>query len=1115
MKNLLKQSEDYTSLFKFDLKMRISVLLLLTSMFALQANESYSQRTKVTLNLENITVERLIDEIEDKTEFRFLFLLEDVNLKRIVSIRAKREKVNAILDRVFSNTETVYRIDDRQISLFKRGEPEVKTNNEPPQISLRGTVSDEYGAPLPGVSVIIKGTSIGVVTDFDGNYTIEAQSGQTLLFSFLGMKNKEVVVGNSQVIDVVMEEDVATLQEVVVEGYRTVAKEKSVISSVQLSSEALESRPNASFAQSLSGQVAGLDIQTGNGQPGANSLVQIRGVSSINGNTEPLFLMDGIPIDEDNFRSLNPNDIESISVIKDAAGSSIFGSRGANGVIVIKTKRGVKNAPLKVTYTGTIGVSKLQDHDYDFMSAPEYLRFERDVLGRGRGVGLTDAEIDATPTTDWENVFFRTGFTQNHTLTFAQGGENASSFTSLGYFNQEGILRTSNLQRFNFRNNLHGSSTNGKFNYSTSFTANYSKNNQPTAVGTFGVTTNLLYGVNASLPYISTDEYIDGATLANQGFSLALTPLYLIDRLRNYEYNEEEIKVIAGFSADYELARNLTAKINLGVDYTNIVTNELIPPDSYRALSARTDQIWRATPGFQGQRTFRDVSLNNNLSLNYNSTFDKHTVDATLFSEYFKAHRRNFGFFERGLNPRNFALGDGVAFVGDNADNDIFADNVFAFRRDAGLFSYFGNVDYDYDSKYGVSATLRRDASYRFSTTNRWGTFYSVGARWNVSNENFMENSVFNELKLRASYGTTGNQRIVDGDYFSAPDLHQSFYGTGNNRYGTGNALFLNQIGNNTLKWEEVTQANIGVDFQVFNNRLRGSLDVYHKTTDDLFQNRPVSAINAITSIRANSGSLVNKGVDWELHYDLLKKDDLLLTLNFVGNYNHNELTELPSETGEILGIGRVGGKIFEQRLVRYAGINPGNGNQLFFDVDGNLTENPVFARDAVWTGTNTTPDATGSFGFNFEYKGFYLDNQWSFVVGVDRHDIIYYELINNGFALTQFQLSRDILNAWTPDNRFTDIPAIDSPNATILRTGSDRFLSSSDYLRLRFLNIGYNFPKKLLEGTGMANLKIFGSAENLVTFSEWRGYDAESRVTETRQYPTPSIFSFGVEVGF
>ena len=1108
MKNLLKQPEVHTSLFKFDLKMRMSVLLLLTGMFALQASDSYSQRTKVTLNLENITVERLIDVIEDKTEFRFLYLLEDVNLKRIVSVKAKRERVNSVLDRVFLNTETTYQIDDKQISLVKRGKPAIEAK-ELPQSTVEGTVFDEFGAPLLGANVIVKGTSTGVVTDFDGKYTIQAQPGQTLVFSYVGMKDQEVVVGNNPVINVVLKEDVASLQEVVVEGYRTVAKEKSVIAGVTVTSEALEARPNASFVQSLSGQIAGVDIQTGSGQPGANSLIQIRGVSSINGNTEPLFLMDGIPINEDNFRSLNPNDIESISVIKDAAGSSIFGSRGANGVIVIKTKKGAKGSPLRIDYTGIQSFSSIQGNDYNLMSAQDYLRLERQ-LGIGRGNELfTDEAIDAAPDTDWMDFFLRTGTIENHTLSLTQGGENSATYTSLGYFNQEGILKNTGLQRFTFRNNLNGNSGNGKFNYTANITANYSKNDQVDDIGSTGVLTNNFYGAFSSIPYFTPEEYLGGQDLYDKGFNLRYVPLYIMDRLNTLTFLEEELKIVASFSADYELAKNLRARIVFGGDYESTTVLFSQAPEAYWSLLLADG---RSDGGFQDQSSIRDFAFTSTTSLNYNKSFGRHSLDATVAMDYFKAHSRFFAYTANGLDSRNFSPGDGSGFIPDNSSNDFFVDTVGANKLDAGLFSYFGNLDYDYDTRYGISATLRRDASYRFATTNRWGTFYSIGARWNISNESFMEGSAFNELKLRASYGTSGNQRISGNDYFSAADLPFSFYGTGRG-YGGANAIFSTQIGNSTLRWEEVTQGNIGLDFGVFRNRLRGSVDVYDKKTSGLFQLRPISLINAQSAISANVGDMTNKGVDLTLQYDVMRKEGLSLTINLVGNYNENELSNLPSESGEILGIGRNGGRISEYKLIRYAGVNPGNGNLLFLDIDGNLTENPDFDRDAVWTNKNATPDATGSFGFNFNYKGFYLDTQWNYVIGVDRFDFVYqgYTNVNRVGAL---QLSRDILNAWTPDNRITDIPGFNATNLGVISLGtSDRFLRSADYLRLRFLNIGYQFSNEFLKGTGLKKLKLFGSAENLVTFSEWRGFDAEAR-SGTRVYPTPRILSFGIELG-
>ncbi len=973
--------------------------------------------------------------------------------------------------------------------------------------TITGTVTSAVDNQLLlGVNVFVKNGTNGAQTDFDGNYSILAQPGQTLVFSYLGMKSYEVVVDNRTIINVVLEEDIASLQEVVVEGYRTVGKEKSVISGVTVTSEALEGRPNASVVQSLSGQIAGLDIQTASGQPGANSLVQIRGVNSINGNTEPLFLMDGIPINEDNFRSLNPNDILSVSVIKDAAGTSIFGSRGANGVIVIKTKRGAQGSPFRINYTGIQSFSSLQGNDYNFMSAQDYLRLERE-RNVGRGASMTDAEITAQPNTDWMDFFLRTGITQNHTLSFKQGGENSATYTSLGYFNQEGLLKNTGLQRFTFRNNLNGNSSNGKFSYAANFTANYSKNDQVDDIGSFGVLTNAFFGAFSSIPYFTPEDYQGGQDLFDRGFNLAFTPLYIMDRLNTLTFLEEEVKIVAGFSSEYELAKNLRAKINFGGDYENTTILFSQRPEAYWSLLLADDG--NDTAGFQDQSSIRDFSFNSTLSLNYNKSFGDHTLDATVFTDYFKAHSRVFGYRANGLDARSFFPGDGSGFIADNSDNDFFVDSANANRLDAGLFSYFGNVDYDYDTRYGISATLRRDASYRFATTNRWGTFYSVGARWNISNESFMENSAFNELKLRVSYGTTGNQRITGNDYFSGADLPFSFFGTGRG-YGGANAIFSTQIGNNTLKWEEVTQTNIGVDFGVFKNRLRGSIDVYDKKTEGLFQSQPISLINAQSTISANVGDITNRGIDWTLQYDLIKKENLRLTLNFVGNYNENELSNLPSEIGEILGVGRNDGRIGEFKTVRYVGVNPANGNLLFLDGDGNLTEDPDFDRDAVWTNKSNTPDATGSFGFNFNYKGFYLDTQWNYVIGIDRFDGILEEILDVNL-LGSLQISKDILNAWTPDNRITDIPSLDATNNTF--DGSDRFLRSADYLRLRFLNVGYIFPKEFLKGTGLTNLKIFGSAENLLTFSEWRGFDAESRAG-TRVYPTPRILSFGIELG-
>ncbi len=976
--------------------------------------------------------------------------------------------------------------------------------------TISGNVIDQSGLPLPGVSVIVVGTTNGTQTDFDGNYTINASVGQVLRFSYLGQKTVERTVGSPNSINVQLEEDAEALEEVVVQGYRTSTKEKSSIASVTISAETIEDRPNASFVQTLSGQVAGLNITTQSGQPGGNSQVNLRGVTSINGNTEPLFIIDGTPVDEDNFRSLNPQDIASISVLKDAGATAIYGNRGANGVVVIKTRQGSFNSGLKINYTGILSFSNLQDNDYNLMNSQEQLTLERE-RGAGRGDGLSDAEIAAFSTTDWADFFFDTGLTQNHTLSLSSGGENSSQFTSFGYFDQEGVLQGSDLKRFNIRNNTTGRSDNGKFTYGTNITINYSESNEPNAIGTGGINRNFVLGAYQSVPYISPDDYTNGADLLSP-LSFANTPLFLIDLLETHTRREDEVKIVGSVNAGYKLTDNLTANVVMSADYQNEILTRSEAPDSFNALLFGGGA--NPTSGFQDQQTRRVFTYNQVTSLNYAKSWGKHSIDVGAYTEYFRAFLRTFGFRQRGLDPKTFSPGDGAGFIADNSANDFFQDSPNSTIRNAGLFSYFSQADYDYDTRFGITGTIRRDASYRFSGSNRWATFWSVAGRWNIGNETFMEGSIFDVLKLRASYGTSGNQRIAGATYFSAPDLTQNFFATGPG-YAGQNSIFLSQIANTTLRWETVTQTNVGVDFELFDRRLRGSVDGYIKETTDLFQSTPVSAINAVTALNANTGTLTNTGFDLTLNYDVIRSnqpDGFNLGVTLVGNYNKQELGDLPSEDGELIGTGRNGGKLFEYFTIRYAGVNPANGNLLFLDADGNVTENPDADTDRVWLDKNIFPDYNGSFGINMDYKGFFLQTQFNYTLGVDRFDndlAGFYNPDNIG----QFRNSRDILRVWTPDNRVTDIPSYDATNRNSF--ASTRFLRNADYLRLRFASIGYSFPKKLLEGTGFSSLRVFGNGENLFTISEWRGFDAEALSNTSRLYPTPRTYSVGFELGF
>ena len=431
----------------------------------------------------------------------------------------------------------------------------------------------------------------------------------------------------------------------------------------------------------------------------------------------------------------------------------------------------------------------------------------------------------------------------------------------------------------------------------------------------------------------------------------------------------------------------------------------------------------------------------------------------------------------------------------------------------AGLFSYFASADYDYDERFGGSATIRRDASFRFSSSNRFATFWSVSGRWNISNESFMEGSVFNNLKLRGSYGTAGNQDIVGGGLFSAPDLTEDFFAT---QPGLGNqpALVLSQFGNRDLIWEQVSTTNIGVDFGVWNNRLRGTIEAYRRDTDDLFQFVNLSPTSGTTGQNVNIGELRNQGFDFQIDYDVIRargEGDLAVTVGVVSNFNENEIIDLPED--EIIGIGRIGGKLGEGFVLRYVGVNPANGNLLYLDADDNLTENPSLANDRVWNNKNILPDWSGSFNVNVDYKGFFLTTQWNYTIGVDRFDGSYAGFVDID-DLGSFNLSADILRAWRQPGDITDIPGFDAANRNAFGAFDDNFLFSSDFLRLRFASIGYNFNAKQLENTGISSARVFFNGENLFTFTEWRGLDPSSR-GNSQSFPTPRTISFGVELGF
>lgn len=1006
---------------------------------------------------------------------------------------------------------------------------------------VSGTVVDDKAMPVPGANVVVRGTQRGVQTDFDGKYSISVNQGEVLEFSFVGFGTQSVTVGASNTVNVTLVEG-EELKEVKLDVYRSATIRRSPVAVTTLSIEAIEDRANASVLQNLQGQVAGLNIATGSGQPGADSTIILRGVGTINGNVEPLFIVDGIPVDEDGFRTVNQNDIETIRILKDAAATSIYGNRGAAGVIVITTKRGRYDQPLQFRYTSQFGFSKLQPLNIDLMNSRELLNYERSHGQGGVGVGLTDAQINALSNqtnTYWADIFFREGTTKSHDLTMSSGSANSTNFTSLSYFEQDGIFRNTNLKRFTIRNNFGGKTTNDKFHYAVGLNIGFSKQN-----GIDGAGTNQLFfapfgAALKSLPYLSPYD-ANGNITRDGGLAVGDTdalnveniPYILLNSAQMNTDREDELKILASFNADYNFAKNLTAGIQMGGDFTGSTNREILHPESL--LGPYQAQQGAQFGGLQQESTSRDFRFNTVTSLNYNNTFaEDHTVDFTVYTEYNKAHLDGINFNQFGLDPR--LVGTGAAFIPGTTiaeelgpDSRPYIAQVNSTILEEGLFSYFANLDYDYKGKYGVSATVRRDASFRFIDENKWGTFWSVGGYWNVDEESFMDNSVFNQLKLRASYGTSGNQRILNAQYSGASltrtlyDQGGSYNGNPSTVIGTDPVTGQLALANTSLQWEETAQTNIGIDFGVWNNKLTGSADWYRKLTTELFQNTPISPVNGTSVLSANVGAMENMGAELTLKYVVFDNEDWDISINANGSYNKNKIRELPASMNGISDASdsqalQEGEAIGSFYMTRYAGVNPANGNALFYTKEGGLTEQLVDA-DRVSTGKSIYPVWQGGFGSSIKFKGFEFNTQWSYFADLYRNNLDLADLEETNVAYDGFNRATSVTRAWQNPGDITDIPRVGNPlNSIDHINGSDRYIEDASFLRLRNVLVGYSFKKELLDQLPITGLRLFIQGENLVTFSSYRGWDAEGgfRTTDRGNYPTPKIYTFGAVVNF
>ena len=992
--------------------------------------------------------------------------------------------------------------------------------------------------PLPGVSVRIKGTKAGTQTDTNGKYTINIPpDATTLIFTYIGYVTQEIPIGTRTSIDVQLVTDATlVIPEVVITGYTVTTREKFSGAASTISAKNIEQIPNPSFDQILQGRAPGLAVQAGSGQPGANNKtnVLIRGEGSINGETTPLYIMDGIPIESTVFSTVNSNDFETVTILKDASSTALYGSRGANGVIVISTKKG-KAGPTNITYRTQFGFSNRTRPKFDMMTTAQRLQYELELGQRGVNTGFPgwalsklnpsyanqapevqarrDFQLDSISkiNTDWPELFFRTSKTQQHEIDISGGNEKTTFYTSLAYLNQEGIALKSKLERYNFRANIEH--TTGRFTLGIQSAAGFSKSKSIQSEG--GVyLTNPFMAVYLARPY--ENPFIYNGKIGTR--SPKTNPLNLTDvgmlgnplfdsrigseayeRLLNTGNNSNQFKGILGLNGRYKITDYLFAKSTTGFDFRETQNTNSVNPASYAGASEST-----GNQGSYGERLTRNFKFINTSGLEFTKTFNsKHDVTGQALVEYVRENSKTFSYTAYGIHPKLPLTPAGVS-QGTETNNFIPLTSGGLTQR--AILSFIALGGYTYDSKYTINASLRRDGSSLVPEQHRFRNFYSVGASWNMEKEGFMSKIEFlNGLKLRASYGVTANAGGFPADFNYLPSYNAITYA------GTP-AIAPGRPADKNYDWEYTYITNLGLDFTVFNNRARGYIDVYNKKTKNAFIDEGLSYTTGFGSLSRNAGEVQNRGIEGSFEVDLLKSDLMKWSINLNMAYNKNKVTSLGNvnELEAGTSIIRVGLPLGSHYTVKSGGVDPANGDALWVNKDGTIT-NVYSASQSVAEFGTSSPPFTGGFGTNVSYKGIDLACTFSFASGFKRYNNEVFFLTNSGQS--QFnQLSKMLTNSWKKPGDIAEYSRYG-----VQRQFNSNDIEDSSYLRLRNITLGYTFPKTLIAYTKfLKSVRVYAQAQNLLTFTKWSGFDPEDNNSIAQfEYPAARTFTFGLDVNF
>jgi len=1001
------------------------------------------------------------------------------------------------------------------------------------QKTITGRVTDEKGNPISNASITVKGTTAGTVTNEDGSYTLNLPaSADQLEISAVGYSVLTVdITASRSFYSSALSAVAKEIEEVVITSYTNIKKSKFAGAATVVPKDKINLIPNASIDQILQGRAPGLLVTVGSGQPGAAARVQIRGQSSISGGSQPLFILDGMPIENSVFQSLNPNDFEDVQVLRDAVSTAQFGNRGSGGVIIITSKRGKSGKP-QLTYSGQAGVTQPGQEKFDMMNTTELFAFQEKlapIIGNNSMPGWVLSQnnpnyINGTPAyktevdrirdsmlaidTDWKDVFLRDGTFTSHDLNLTGGTGNSRYFVGAGYYDEDGIGLRSDLTRYTLRANLdiQTEKFSAQLNHSVGYThRNFIESENGIALA------NPFAAAYLGVPYQKL--YKDDGTV---DVGSGKTGPNAYDRIFTTTQNNDQIKANIAYNLTYNITKNIYVGLFGGVDYRVTTTERSIYPNTYAAnnddFPVGPDPATGATTGggSYGDAYTRFTQFIGRASLGYKKIIkDVHELDVKAVTEYTREKNNSFAYTGYGINEK--LLNTPAGITPGTVDNKLIP-GVGGGNSGRTLTAIMGLVNYTFDQKYSLNASIRRDASSQLPEERRWATFYAAGVTWNVLREDFTENwKAFNDLRVRLSYGTNAN---ADGFYFGdfgyLPLFNVGSYA------GTNPTIFPSNAGNLDVTWENIKTFNLGIDFGIFKNRLYGSVDIYNKTTDDNIIPQTISATGGFgdgAKIPINAGTVVNKGVELVLNGDIIRTKEVLWSVGGNIAYNHNEVTSLGQVTEFEQGteLVKVGLPLGSHYIVKWAGVDAATGAPLYYTKDGKLT-NRYSDDDRVSDfGTYNAP-WIGGFNTSARYKGVSLNVFFSFQEGFSRFNNQDFFQLNHAFAVQGYNMRQEMSTMWTTPGQVTDIQ---SP--LYQRQFVSKDIQDASYLRLRNINLSYDFSPAIVEKLKVLTaLKIYVQGQNLVTWTNWTGFDPEDNDNIAQyEYPVPRIFAAGLQVTF